>query len=153
MSPHAVIIGAGMGGLTSARILQKRGYRVTVLEQHYRPGGFLHRFFRQGRPYDTGFHYCGSVAAGQPLGQALRHLGVFDDLDFHVELALALRAHVFPHQEVAPSGHLYIITKGRALFAGGVLKVGSTWGTDEMIETSSLRHATASTNTQHARQT
>ena len=79
----AVVIGAGMGGLTSALILQLAGYEVTVLEQHYRPGGMLHRFFREGLAYDTGFHYCGSISAGAPLGQILRHIGVFDELTFH----------------------------------------------------------------------
>lgn len=80
----AVVIGSGMGGLTAALLLQQRGYDVTVLEQHYRPGGMLHRFFRKGgAAFDTGFHYCGSVDAGQPLGQILRHLGVYDDLEFH----------------------------------------------------------------------
>lgn len=80
---RAVVIGSGMGGLTAARLLQLSGYDVVVLEQHTRPGGMLHRFFREGVPYDTGFHYCGSVQAGQPLGQILRHLGVFDDLETH----------------------------------------------------------------------
>ena len=83
MSQHAVVIGSGMGGLTAARLLQKRGYEVTVLEQHYRPGGLLHRFFRKEGAFDTGFHYCGGIAPGQPLGQALRHLGVMDKLEFH----------------------------------------------------------------------
>ncbi|MEZ4239211.1 MAG: FAD-dependent oxidoreductase [Myxococcota bacterium] len=82
MSGRAVVVGAGMGGLTAAVLLQQRGWQVTVLEQHTRPGGLLHRFFRGAVPYDTGFHYCGSVDRGQPLGQALRHLGVFDDLTF-----------------------------------------------------------------------
>ena len=80
---RAVVIGSGLGGLTSALLLQQRGYQVTVVEQHTRPGGMLHRFFREGLPYDTGFHYCGSIEAGQPLGQIFRHLGVFDELEFH----------------------------------------------------------------------
>ena len=80
---RAVVIGSGMGGLTSAILLAKRGFEVTVLEQHYRPGGFLHRFFRKGQAYDTGFHYCGGIEAGQPLGQVLRHLGIFEQLNFH----------------------------------------------------------------------
>jgi all-trans-retinol 13,14-reductase len=79
---RAVVIGSGMGGLAAAILLQSHGHSVTVLEQHYRPGGFLHRFHRQGAPFDTGFHYCGGIAAGQPLGQCLRHLGVMDRLDF-----------------------------------------------------------------------
>lgn len=80
---RAVVIGSGMGGLTSALLLQKKGYEVTVLEQHTRPGGMMHRFFREGIAYDTGFHYCGSIASGQPLGQIFRHLGIFDSLEFH----------------------------------------------------------------------
>ena len=79
---RAIVIGSGMGGLTAAILLQSHGYDVTVVEQHYRPGGFLHRFFHDGAAYDTGFHYCGGIDAGQPLGQCLRHLGVFGALEF-----------------------------------------------------------------------
>ncbi len=77
-----VVIGSGMGGMTSAVLLAMNGAEVTVLEQHYRPGGFLHRFFRDGVPYDTGFHYCGSVQDGQIMNACLKHLGVWDDLTF-----------------------------------------------------------------------
>lgn len=80
---RAVVIGSGMGGLTSARLLQLAGYAVTVCEQHYRPGGLLHRFHRREGRFDTGFHYCGGVQRGHALGQVLRHLGVWEDLDFH----------------------------------------------------------------------
>ena len=40
----AIIIGSGMSGLTAAIILAKEGKRVVVLEEHYRPGGFLASF-------------------------------------------------------------------------------------------------------------
>ncbi len=79
---RAVIIGSGMGGLVSAILLARDGWKVTVLEQHSRPGGFLHRFFRQGLAYDTGFHYCGTVRPGQILQRCLAHLGVYDKLEF-----------------------------------------------------------------------
>lgn len=79
---RAVVIGAGAGGLTSALLLASHGWEVDVYEQHYRPGGFLHRFFRQGAAYDTGFHYCGGVAWEDLLGRVLRLLGIFDDLRF-----------------------------------------------------------------------
>lgn len=80
---RVAVIGSGAGGLTSAVLLAMHGYDVTVFEQHYRPGGFLHRFFREGVAYDTGFHYCGGVGADDIFGKALRHLGVFDKLEFH----------------------------------------------------------------------
>ena len=43
-----VIIGSGMGGLTTAVFLAKAGKKVVVLEQHYVPGGFTHTFKRKG---------------------------------------------------------------------------------------------------------
>lgn len=78
----AVVIGSGVGGLTASILLAMRGWEVDVYEQHYRPGGLLHRFFRQGSPYDTGFHYCGGVGYDDILGRTLRHLQVFDDINF-----------------------------------------------------------------------
>ncbi|GDX80140.1 phytoene dehydrogenase [Deltaproteobacteria bacterium] len=79
---QAVIVGAGAAGLTAAILLGARGWRVTVLEQHYRPGGCLHRFFRRGVGYDTGFHYVGSAKPGQSFGQVVRHLGIAPHLAF-----------------------------------------------------------------------
>ncbi|MCB0132713.1 MAG: FAD-dependent oxidoreductase, partial [Caldilineaceae bacterium] len=38
-SPHIVVIGAGVGGLTTAARLAKAGLNVTVLEAHIYPGG------------------------------------------------------------------------------------------------------------------
>ncbi len=35
----AIIIGSGIGGLTTAALLAKLGMRVCVLEQHYTGGG------------------------------------------------------------------------------------------------------------------
>lgn len=77
----AIVIGSGMSGLTSAIILAKEGKRVLVLEQHYRPGGFLHRFYRKGGvKFDVGFHYLGGIERDQVLGTYLRYLGVYDQL-------------------------------------------------------------------------
>ena len=76
----AAVVGSGPAGLTAAILLAQRGWQVTVFEQHYRAGGCLHRFFRKGVGFDTGFHYVGSADAGQSFGQVLRHLGVADRL-------------------------------------------------------------------------
>jgi len=43
----AIIIGSGIGGLTTASILAKFGKKVLVLERHYVPGGFSHTFKRK----------------------------------------------------------------------------------------------------------
>lgn len=78
-----VVIGSGMGGLTTALLMAKEGFKVLVLEQHYRPGGCLHRFFRKRVPFDTGLHYLGGVGEDGTLARYLRFLGVLDKLSFH----------------------------------------------------------------------
>lgn len=64
----AIVIGSGMGGLTSAALLAKHaGARVLVLERHYTVGGFTHVFHRPGWEWDVGVHYVGGVL--DPRGQ------------------------------------------------------------------------------------
>jgi phytoene desaturase len=54
MQPHAVIIGAGFGGLAAALCLAGRQKRVTVFEADARPGGKAGRVFIDGVSCDTG---------------------------------------------------------------------------------------------------
>src|SRR5690606_10794606 len=54
-----VVIGSGMGGMTTAALLAKLGEKVLVLEQHYVPGGFTHTFTRKGYTWDVGVHAVG----------------------------------------------------------------------------------------------
>lgn len=82
MKGPAVVVGSGVGGLVAGILLARDGWSVTVLEQHTRAGGFLHRFFRGGIGYDTGFHYVGAAGPDGLVGRMLRHLGVYQDLDF-----------------------------------------------------------------------
>ncbi len=58
----AIVIGSGMGGLTTAALLALHGNRrVLVLERHYTAGGFTHTFQRHGYEWDVGLHYIGEV--------------------------------------------------------------------------------------------
>ena len=57
----ALIIGSGMGGLTTAAFLSELGWKVCVLEQHYTAGGYTHSFERHGYEWDPGVHYIGDV--------------------------------------------------------------------------------------------
>ncbi len=52
--PHAVVIGAGFGGLAAAVRLGARGYRVTVLERLDAPGGRAYVFRQDGFTFDAG---------------------------------------------------------------------------------------------------
>ena len=71
----AIVIGSGLGGLTTAALLARRHQRVLVLERHYTAGGFTHVFHRPGYDWDVGVHYVGDV---HRPGTLLRRL--FDHL-------------------------------------------------------------------------
>jgi phytoene desaturase len=49
-----IVIGAGVGGLTAAIHLARRGLHVTVVEKNSHPGGRCDRFSREGHRFDTG---------------------------------------------------------------------------------------------------
>src|SRR5512136_1806010 len=49
-----IVIGAGIGGITAATHLARRGLHVTVVEKNSRPGGRCDRFSREGHHFDTG---------------------------------------------------------------------------------------------------
>ena len=51
-----IVIGSGIGGLTSAALLAKSGKSVLVLEAHDRPGGYAHGFKRKKYQFDSGVH-------------------------------------------------------------------------------------------------
>ena len=57
----SIIIGSGLGGLTTAAFLAKNGQRVLGLERHYTAGGFTHVYKRAGFEWDVGLHYIGKV--------------------------------------------------------------------------------------------
>ena len=57
----AIIIGSGIGGLTTAALLARLGKRVCVLEQHYTAGGYTHAYENSGYEWDVGVHYIGEV--------------------------------------------------------------------------------------------
>lgn len=60
-SYDAIIIGSGVGGLTTAVFLAKAGKKVLVLEKHYTAGGFTHTFKRKKYEWDVGAHYMGQM--------------------------------------------------------------------------------------------
>ncbi|MEQ9241649.1 phytoene desaturase [Roseovarius indicus] len=54
VAPHAVVIGAGLGGLASAMRLGAKGYRVTVLDRLDGPGGRGSAIWVEGHRFDLG---------------------------------------------------------------------------------------------------
>jgi len=52
MGKKVLIIGTGLGGLTAALRLAKRGYQVEMLEKIDRPGGRLNQLVKDGFTFD-----------------------------------------------------------------------------------------------------
>ena len=52
--PTALVIGAGIGGITTAARLAKNGYAVTVIEKEPTPGGRCNQIVRDGHRFDIG---------------------------------------------------------------------------------------------------
>ncbi|MEC3979486.1 phytoene desaturase family protein [Amycolatopsis sp. H20-H5] len=79
----AIVVGAGLGGLTCAAYLAASGKRVLVLEQFSVAGGNTH-VFRRRRSYefDVGVHYLGDCAPGGVIPSILDGVGLHDRISF-----------------------------------------------------------------------
>lgn len=75
-----IVIGSGMGGLTSALILAKENFRVLVLEKNHQIGGALQVFSRDKCVFDTGVHYVGGLDKGENLYRLFNYLDIYKDL-------------------------------------------------------------------------
>ncbi|HLT49059.1 MAG TPA: NAD(P)/FAD-dependent oxidoreductase [Aequorivita sp.] len=78
----AIIIGSGVGGLSTAICLARAGQKVLVLEQHDVPGGWCHSFYLNGHRFTPGVHYVGLLEKGQSTAQLYEGLGIANDLTF-----------------------------------------------------------------------
>ena len=80
MKQSVIIIGGGVGGLFCGAILSKEGYDVKIFEQHYKIGGGLHHFKREGVEFETGMHVIGTFQPGGVLNKICSYLGIMDKL-------------------------------------------------------------------------
>lgn len=77
-----VVIGAGLGGLSTAGYLARAGKRVLVLEHHTVPGGYAHEFRRGHYRFEVSLHAMDGVAPGGWAHQPLKDLGVLEQVEF-----------------------------------------------------------------------
>lgn len=73
---NAIIIGAGVGGLTAAATLAREGWEVTVLEAHVYPGGCAGTFYYQGYRFDAGATLAGGFSPEGPMAELGRLLAI-----------------------------------------------------------------------------
>lgn len=77
-----IVIGSGVGGLSTAICLAKTGQKVLVLEQHDVPGGWCHSFYLNGHRFTPGVHYIGLLGEGESTSELYKGLGIANDLTF-----------------------------------------------------------------------
>lgn len=85
-----IVVGAGIGGLTAAALLARRGLKVLVAEQHHRPGGFCTSWERYVRRdgerlryvFDAGVHDVSGLGPRGPVTNLLRRLEIGDQLEW-----------------------------------------------------------------------
>ncbi|MDE6527226.1 MAG: FAD-dependent oxidoreductase, partial [Muribaculaceae bacterium] len=107
-----IIIGSGLGGLSTGFILARNGYDVTVVEQGSQPGGCLQCFSRRGAKFETGMHFIGSALPGQTLHKLMRYL----ELDNIRLSSLDTEAYDI----VSLSGDRFAFANGREPFIEGM---------------------------------
>ncbi len=77
----AVIIGAGIGGLTCANLLAKNGLKVLMIEQHFKPGGYCTSYKRDGVSFDVPL-IIGNMRKGDPIAGLFSYIGVDKKIKF-----------------------------------------------------------------------
>lgn len=71
-----IIAGAGIGGLTCAALLAKRGYRVAVFEHQQHVGGYCSSFTRKGFTFNTGVQDISGLGEHGSIHVLLSELGL-----------------------------------------------------------------------------
>ena len=132
-APHAVVIGAGLGGLAAAMRLGAKGYRVTVLDRLDSPGGRGTSITRNGHRFDLGPTIV-------TVPQLLRDLWAACGRNFDADVDL--RA-LDPFYEIRwPDGSRFTARPDRAAMRAEVARLspGDLAGYDRFVRDSEARY-------------
>lgn len=111
----AVVIGAGLGGLSAAAAFARQGFKVIVLEQHNVPGGYASAFTRPGGfVFDVSLHST-TVGIRDGVPNLIYGFPEIQDIAFvpHKPLYRAIYPDYdirVPHRDVA--GYIRILKSG-----------------------------------------
>ncbi len=111
-----VVIGAGIGGLSTGALLAKTGKSVLIVERHDRPGGYAHGFKRRNVHFDSGVHLVSGCSSegygnGNTINKICRAVGIDPEALF-IPVPSYARA-VFPELEIP-------LRAGEAAFVAGL---------------------------------
>lgn len=76
------VIGMGVGGLTIGALLANAGYRVLIVEQHDRAGGYGQSFSVGGGSFCRSLHYLWDCGPDGVVTRMLERLGLAHELKF-----------------------------------------------------------------------
>lgn len=76
---NVVIIGSGIGGLTTGAFLAQSGMKVIVVERHDRIGGYAHNFRRKNFRFESGIHTV-PFADGGVIRTIFGQLGINENI-------------------------------------------------------------------------
>ena len=82
MEYDAVIIGAGVAGLTSAVKLSSLGKKILLIEKLPVPGGFVTTFKRNGFVFESSLHCVDGLQEGGEVRHILEDYGIDKKIDF-----------------------------------------------------------------------
>ncbi|MDU8910929.1 phytoene desaturase [Aestuariicoccus sp. MJ-SS9] len=132
-APHAIVIGAGLGGLASAMRLGAKGYRVTVIDRLDVPGGRGSCIRKDGHRFDLGPTIV-------TVPQVFKELWAACGRDFHREVDLR---SLDPFYEIRwPDGSTFTARQDTARMREEVrrLSPGDLAGYDKFLADSEARY-------------
>ncbi|XP_050228392.1 probable polyamine oxidase 4 [Mercurialis annua] len=117
-SPTVIVIGAGISGLSAARVLYDASFKVILLESRDRLGGRIHTDYSFGYPVDLGASWLHGVCNENPLAPLIRSLGltlyktsgdnsVLYDHDLESCTLFDINGHQVPQQLVVEVGDVF----------------------------------------------
>ena len=78
----AIVIGSGMGGLTAAALLARKGFNTLLFEKEKQVGGYVVSFKRGGFTFDATGAFLGGCQEGGEFYHLLKEIGVQEEIEF-----------------------------------------------------------------------
>jgi phytoene dehydrogenase-like protein len=83
--PSVIVIGAGLGGLSTGIYAQMNNYQCQIFEHARHPGGVAAEWKRHGYTIDGGIHFYMGYRPGRPDHDIYRELGIYQE-DQYLEM-------------------------------------------------------------------